>query len=103
MPRGRQTLEEYLRHALKKLDRVSPDEPWSPIRFPRYEAKKRVRNPNKSKRVVFVLDEQAYSEWNAERERYMQATCENPTMAYFYMLRAIQQFPVENVAREDAE
>ena len=104
MPRGRQTLREYIGRLQERLNRVPDDEPWSPIRFPRQEAKKRVKNDKHSKRVVFVVDETAYSEWNEQRERYMQATQENPTFAYLWMLRALQEFPVENVVRDsDAE
>lgn len=101
MPRGRQTLKEYIQRLYRKLDRIPEDEPWSQIRFPRQAAKKRIANIAKSKRVVFVVDETAYSEWNEQRERYMQACGENPTLCYMRMLQAVQAWPVENVVQEE--
>ena len=72
MPRGKQELKEYLQRCLERVERVPDDEPWSQIRFPRQEAKKRVSNERKSKRIVIVIvtDEQNFSEFHAMREAY---------------------------------
>jgi hypothetical protein len=76
------------------------EEPWSLI-FPRRKAKDRVKNEQKSRRVVFVMDETGYSEWNEQRERYMRAAKENPPICYLWMLEAIRAYPVEEKSNAD--
>lgn len=56
---------------------------------------------NKEGRTRLVKDlhsGQAYSDWNAEFSRYVEAAGD-PNVAYSIMLRLLQQLPNESIAR----
>jgi len=95
MPRGKQELKEYLQRCLERVERVPDDEPWSQIRFPRQEAKKRVSNERKSKRIVIVTDEQNFSEFHAMFEAYKLVCGDDPTRAVYGVVEAMKEFDLK--------
>lgn len=97
MPRGRDELREHLKRCLERVDKVPLDEPWCGIRFPRVEAKKRISNEKKSKRIVIVTDPQNFSEFHAERERIMRVFEENPTMFGYYLVALMKRWNDEEI------
>lgn len=103
MPRGRDELREHLKRCLERVDRVPPDEPWCAIRFPRQEAKKRITNERKSKRIVIVTDEQNFSEFHAIREAYMTFCGDNPTLVALAIIEAMKVFDLKWFLEQQAE
>lgn len=103
MPRGKAELRDYLKRCLERVERVPDDEPWSQIRFPRQEAKKRVSNEKKSKRIVIVTDEQNFSEFHAIREAYMRYCDENPTLVGLAIIEAMKEFDLKSWLEEHAD
>lgn len=103
MPRGRDELREHLKRCLERVDRVPLDEPWCAIRFPRQEAKKRISNEKKSKRIVIVTDEQNFSEFHAIREAYMRYCDENPTLVGLAIIEAMKEFDLKSWLEEHAD
>jgi hypothetical protein len=96
MPRGRDELREHLKRCLERVDRVPLDEPWTPVRFPRHEARKRIANEKQSKRVVIVMDPLAFSRWHARKEAWMlePEMKENPTLFKEAVEAAMDTFDV---------
>lgn len=103
MPRGKEALQDYLNRLQERIDRVPADEPWSPIRFPRQDAKKNIRNEKKSKRIVITTDEQNFSEFHAIREAYMHFCDENPTLVGLAIISAMKAFDLKSWLEEQAE
>jgi len=103
MPRGRAELREHLKRCLERVDRVPEDEPWCGIRFPRVEARKRVTNEKKSKRIVIVTDEQNFSEFHAMREAYMTYCQDNPTLVALAIINAMKAFDLKSWLEEQAD
>ena len=97
MPRGKQELKEYLQRCLERVERVPDDEPWSQIRFPRQEAKKRVSNERKSKRIVIVTEPTNFSEFHAEKERITRVFDDNPTMFGYYLVALLRRWDDEEI------
>ena len=102
MPRGREELRSYLKGCLERVERVPDDEPWSQIRFPRQEAKKRVKNERQSKRIVIVTDPQNFAEFHAMKEAYMAFCDENPTLVVLAMIEAMREFNLKGWLEERA-
>lgn len=100
MPRGREELRDYLKRCLERVERVPLDEPWSQIRFPRQEARKRISNEKKSKRIVIVTDSQNFSEFAAIREAYMGFCQENPTLVALAIIEAMKAFDLKGFLEE---
>jgi len=103
MPRGKTELKAYLQRCLERVERVPEDEPWSQIRFPRQEAKKRVSNEKQSKRIVIVTDPQNFAEFHAMREAYMRYCDENPTLVGLAIIEAMKQFNLKAWLEEKAD
>lgn len=103
MPRGRDELREHLKRCLERVDRVPEDEPWCGIRFPRVEARKRITNEKKSKRIVIVTDAQNFSEFAAMREAYMSYCDENPTLVALAIISAMKAFDLKSWLEEQAD
>ena len=103
MPRGKAELRDYLKRCLERVERVPEDEPWSQIRFPRQEAKKRVSNEKKSKRIVIVTDEQNFREFHAIFEAYKLECGDDPTMAVYGLIEAAKCFDLRSWREEKAD
>ena len=72
---------------------LSDDEPVV-FKLPRREARKRIQNIEKRRRIVLVTDEQNYSELHAMREAYMLELNENPTLVTQAIIEAMKAFDV---------
>jgi hypothetical protein len=71
--------------------------------LPRIEAQRRRVNKEGRTRLVKDLHSgQAYSEWNAEFSRYIEAAGD-PNVAYSIMLRLLQQLPTDSIKRLSEE
>lgn len=105
MPRGKAELRDYLKRCLERVERVPEDEPWSQIRFPRQEAKKRISNEKQSKRVVIVMDPLAFSRWHAHKEAWMlePKMKENPSLFKEAVEAAMDTFDVRGWLKEKAD
>lgn len=67
------------------------------------ETKERIANPKGRTRLIKELGSpEAYSEWNAEFDRYYEAAG-NPTIAQSIMLRLLQQLPTSSIAKLAAD
>lgn len=65
--------------------------------LPRIEAQRRRANKEGRTRLVRDLHSaEAYSEWNAEFSRYVEATGD-PNVAYSIMLRLLKQLPTSSI------
>ena len=53
------------------------------------EAKERILNPNKNKRVVFVTDATNASEFHQQKERYIEACGGNKTLGIHAMVKML--------------
>jgi hypothetical protein len=71
--------------------------------LPRIEAKRRVANKEKRTRVQFDCDEQTYSDFHAERTRYVEACGNHPLIAYAIIIRLLRQLPTSSIQRLAAE
>jgi len=97
MPRGKTELKAYLQRCLERVERVPDDEPWSQIRFPRQEAKRRVSNEKQSKRIVIVTDPQTFSEFHSEKERILGCLDENPTLFGYYLIALMRHWSDDEI------
>jgi hypothetical protein len=72
--------------------------------LPRIEAQRRRENKEKRTRVQFDCDEQTYSDFHAQRSRYIEACQNHPLIAYAVMIRCLAQLSDEVIKRlaEDA-
>lgn len=67
--------------------------------LPRIEAQRRRANKEGRTRLVRDLHSaEAYSDWNAEFSRYVEAAGD-PNVAYSIMIRLLQQLPTESITR----
>ena len=67
--------------------------------LPRLEAQRRKANKEGRTRLVRDLHSaEAYSEWNAEFSRYVEAAGD-PNIGYQIMLRLLQQLPTDSIVR----
>lgn len=67
--------------------------------LPRLEAQKRRQNAEKRVRIAFDADEQTYSDFHAERQRYIEACGNHPLIAYAVMIRLLQQLPTSSITK----
>src|SRR5215475_7164370 len=67
--------------------------------LPRLEAQRRRANKEGRTRLVRDLHSaEAYSDWNAEFSRYVEAAGD-PNVAYSIMLRLLQQLPTSSISK----
>lgn len=78
---------------------IGDDEPVL-LKFPRREARKRIQNKEKSKRIVITTDEQNFSEFHAIREAYMHFCEENPTLVGLAIISAMKAFDLKGFLEE---
>jgi hypothetical protein len=71
------------------------DEMKVKIIIPSIDARSRMENREKRKRVCWNTDEQTYSEFAAIREAYMQTLEENPTLFGHAVVEAMKEFDVK--------
>ena len=74
--------------------KIPPDEKCRVI-LPRLEAKERIRNPQKRKRIVMQTDEHNYTEFHAMREAYTLTLNQNPTLVVEAIIEAMKEFDVK--------
>jgi hypothetical protein len=74
-------------------DRLPDDEPIV-LKFPRKEARKRIRNTEKKSRVIFVTTPENYQAFHAARAHVIEATG-NPTIADKLISEVIYAMPAE--------
>lgn len=86
---------EQAKHLIEKGHGSEP----AKLVLPRREAIKRKENAEKRTRVAFDCDEQTYSDFHAERQRYIEACGNHPLIAYAVMIRLLQQLPTESIKR----
>ena len=79
---------------LVREGKLADDEPCKVI-FPRREAKERIKNAAKHKRIVMQTDETNYTEFHAIREAYTLALNENPTLVVLAIIEAMKSFDVK--------
>lgn len=79
---------------LLREGKIQPDEKCKVI-LPRLEAKERIKNTEKRKRICLSTDEQNYSEFSAIREAYTLALNQNPTLVVEAIIEAMKEFDVK--------
>ena|SRR6266436_2293867 len=75
-------------------DRLSDDEPIV-LKFPRKEARKRIRNTEKKSRVIFVTTPENFSAFHAARAHVLEVVG-NPTLADKLISELIAKVPDES-------
>jgi hypothetical protein len=75
-------------------DHLADDEPVV-FKLPRREARKRIQNAEKKRRIILQTDEQNYSEFQVWNEAYMYTLGENPTLRTQAIIEAMKQFDVK--------
>ena len=90
MPRGREELIAYCKRVLERAHRVPDDEPWSPLRFPRQDAIKRIKKD--IKRISFQVDPHTKERFVPERERIMRCLGENPTLFGVWLTEVLESW-----------
>jgi len=96
------TVHDALEHAKFLISKGRGDEPAKLV-LPRVEAQKRIANNEKRTRVAFDADEQIYSDFHAERKRYIEACGNHPLVAYSIMVRLLRKLPSESITRLSEE
>lgn len=92
------TVADVIVHAQFLVSKGRGGEPAKLV-LPRIEAQRRRANKEGRTRLVKDLHSaQAYSEWNTEFSRYVEAAGD-PNIAYGIMLRLLQQLPDESIKR----
>jgi hypothetical protein len=66
--------------------------------MPKVESQKRRENKEKRKRIVWDVDPETYSRFNAERDRWM-GVCVNKTVAVSLMCDVLAAVPEETMRR----
>jgi len=83
------------------LEHMPDDEP---VVFPRRNAKKRIANQEKRKRIIFDTDELGYSRFHARKEAWLKAILhENPTLFAEALDAAMLTFDVVGWYEQRAE
>jgi hypothetical protein len=100
MPRGKAELREYLQRCLERVERVPADEPWSQIRFPRQDAKRKIRNESQSKRIVIITDPLGFSRFHARKEAWLLELADNPSLFAEALDKAMETFDVRGFLEE---
>jgi hypothetical protein len=83
-------------------DHLADDEPVV-FKLPRREARKRIANVEKRKRITFAADEQTFAEFHAERERILRVLDENPTLFGLYLVTCLRHWSNDEIAAWKAE
>jgi hypothetical protein len=98
------TVLDALEHAKWLVEHGRGQEPCVLV-LPRIEAQKRKANNEKKTRIAFDADEQTYSDFHAERQRYIEACGNHPLIAYAIMIRLLRQLPDDSIRKlaEDDE
>jgi hypothetical protein len=86
---------EQAKHLIEKGHGSEP----AKLVLPRREAVKRRENQEKRTRIAFDADEQTYSDFHAERQRYIEACGDHPLIAYAVMIRLLQQLPDSSIKK----
>jgi|SRR5882757_3266149 len=61
------------------------------------EAKQRILNPDKNRRVIFVTDETNYVEFHKQKERYIEACGGNKTLGIHAMILLLSKISSEAI------
>jgi hypothetical protein len=75
-------------------DHLADDEPVV-FKLPRREARKRIENIEKRRRITLTTDEHNYTEFHVWREAYMHTLGENPTLVTQAIIQAMKEFDVK--------
>lgn len=75
-------------------EHLADDEPVV-FKLPRREARKRIENKEKKRRITLQTDEQNYSEFQVWNEAYMQTCGENPTLRTQAIIEAMKAFDLK--------
>jgi hypothetical protein len=75
-------------------ENVQDDEPFV-LRFPRREAKRRIQNVEKRRRITLATDEANYTEFHVWRGAYMHTLGENPTLVTQAIIEAMKAFDLK--------
>lgn len=92
------TVLDALEHAKFLISKGRGSEPCV-LYLPKIEAQKRRVNKEKRHRVVFECDEQTYSDFHAERSRYIDACGGHVPIAHAVMIRLLRQLPSDSITR----
>ena len=99
-----ETVKYVLAHAQWLIDKGRGDEP-AKIFLPRIEAQRKKANREKKTRVQFETDEQTYSDFHEQKNRYVELCFGNPTLAYPIMvqiLAAVDGNTIHRMAEADS-
>lgn len=94
MPNVRDALE----HAKFLIEKGRGEEACKLV-LPRLEAQRRKANKEKRTRVQFDCDEQTYSDFHAQRSRYIEACGNHVAIAHAIMIRLLAQLPDDSIRR----
>jgi hypothetical protein len=92
------TVLDALEHAKFLIEKGRGYEPCKLV-LPRLEAQKRIANNEKRTRVAFDADEQIYSDFHAERKRYIEACGNHPLIAYAVMIKLLKGLSSDSIKR----
>ena len=91
---------ELKAHWAWMLKNMADDEP---VVFPRRQAKKRVANQEKRKRIIFDTDELGYSRFHARKEAWLLELEDNPSLFAEALDKAMETFDIRGWLEEKAE
>lgn len=92
------TVQDVLEHAKFLVSKGRGSEPAVMV-LPKVEAQRRRVNKEKKTRIAFDADEQTYSDFHAERQRYIEACGNHPLIAYAIIIRLLKQLSSESIAK----
>lgn len=95
------TVADVKAHCQFLIEKGHSNEP-AELFLPRKEAQRRRVNKEKHRRIVFEVDEQGYSEWHAEKERWLSLIPNKTIMlhAMVAVLGAVQQDTIRALGGE---
>ena len=97
------TVRDALEHAKFLIEKGRGDEAAKLV-LPRLEAQRRKANKEGRTRLIRDLGNSiTYSEFNAEFDRYIEASGGNPHIGYAIMLRLLKQLPTESITKLSRE
>ena len=91
MPAAKAEAERVL--WLIKEGKIPPDEPCKLV-LPRVDAKDRIKNPDKAKRIIFACDQTTKEEFGVWREAWLSKLNNNPTMFGLALIEAMKTFDI---------
>lgn len=92
-----ETVKDVLEHCKFLIGKGRGDEPGK-LYMPRIEAQRRKANKEQHKRIVFVTnDPQLYSDWHAQKDRYVTLCYSNPNLAFPVMLQILAAVADETI------